>query len=251
MQMGSMQNGLKRKRRTTKRRRNATPKTAAKRNPSPVTLSRASAFAKRNGLKLVSKSAANPKRKRSKRRNGLTKVPRTRNGLLGSGKADAEKVVALGGGMVLTAMIGRFANGFLAPYAARFGAGRYSQAACEFAAALLIMPWLGTKVRNKAAGDFARLGGIATGGFTLANVFAPGFIPNPFGGGEGVIVGGLVTPQAAAAIAQGVANSPDPQAAAAKVGNAMNALSSGQAVTRPSYAGVRPRIGARRSGLVV
>lgn len=226
MQIGALQNGLKRKKRA--RRRNPAPTASktksAKRNPSPVTAARAAAYAKRNGMKLVARgTSANPKKKRRSRRNGVVTTTSKRNGLLGSSRSDAEKVIALGAGAVLTRLIGRTVNGFVAPLASQMGLGRFSGVIVEGAVALTAIPWLGKKIRNNAAGDFARLGGLLAAGFSAAETFAPGVIPNPFASGDSL----LVTPAAVAQIAAGVAASPNPAATAAKVG-AWAQLSSGQ-----------------------
>ncbi len=251
--IGLVENGLRRRRRTTRRRRN--PITAAKgstakaKNPArrAVSLASAKAVIKRNGLKTVSRTAANPKRRRHhKRRNGVASATTrytSRNGIFGNTKHDAKQVGLVLAGAAATKIIGRIASPFLAPYLAQMGIGKYAEIATDTAIALLVVPFLAEKFvgGGRSGGDVgknARLGSLLVVGLDIIQTVAPSALAyNPFNTSPVVMTGSgaAVTPAAVAQIAAGVANSANPTAAAAKVGQAMVSLdtSGAQGYARP------------------
>ncbi len=246
--LGLVENGVRR-RRKSRRRRNPITKTTtrAKKNPTrrKVSLSSARAVAKRNGLKLVSKSVSNPKRrKHRRRRNGLTTAVRTRrNGFFGNTRGDAKTVGTVLAGAIATKTIARIVLGYAAPYLAQVGLGKYSEIVVDAVTALTITPFIAKHLVS--GGDVAknaRLGGLLVVGLSAIEAVAPSVLQyNPFVTSPVVMTGGgaAVSPAAVAQIAAGVANSADPSAAAAKVGNAMMQIGAAgsQAVRQPSYVG--------------
>lgn len=244
--MGIVENGLK-KRNGKSRRRNPVSVAKASKNPArrrTVGLATAKSVAKRNGLKLV--SIANPKRKRhhKRRRNGVTSVKgytsRARNGLFGNTKQDAHNVAALGGGLFLTRIVGNFVSGWVNPLLAQIGLGQYSTVITNAGISLLVIPMIAKKVYPKGK-DMARLGGLFATTLSALEIFAPSIASqiNPFNNSPVVMTGNgaAITPAAVAQIAAGVAASPNPSVAAAKVGNAMYQLdaSGGQGYADSSY----------------
>ncbi len=237
--MGIVENGLKR-RRKSRRRRN--PPIAAKRASTAkkngarrrtISVASARAVAKRNGLKLVSKSVANPKRKRqARRRNGIaTKsyVSRRSNGFLGNTKGDAKTVGTVIGGAIFTKTLARIISPFVAPYASQVGIGNYTEILVDALVALFLTPFAAGMLLGKAHDSVkqARLGGLLVVGLSAIEKVAPSVLQyNPFVTSPVVMTGAGpgITPAAVAQIAQGVANDVNPQAAAAKVGNTMLAL---------------------------
>ncbi len=258
--MGIVENGLKR-RRKSRRRRNPTAVAKTRKNPArrSVSLASAKAVAKRNGLKLVStKTVANGrKRVKRRRRNGVTATRSTsylsrRNGLLGNSKQDTKKVGTILAGAVATKTLSRIILGFAAPYLAQVGAGNYGELIVDFVVAVVVTPFIATKVVSggETAKD-ARIGGLLVVGLTAIGQFAPSILQyNPFVTSPVVITnaGAGLTPAAVAQIAAGVASSGNPQAAAAKVGNAMLALDSAGA---QGYVPSNGAIASRRSPTLV
>lgn len=236
--MGIVENGLRRRRRA--RRKNPTvAATVRTKNPArrTVSLASAKAVAKRNGLKLVSTKAVANGRKRHKRRrrNGIsvTSITRRSNGLLGNTKSDAKQVAVLGGGALATKMIGRVVLSFAQSILSSIGVGNYAEIIVDGATALIITPFIAGKlVKGSDVQKMARLGGLLVVGLDLVEAFAPNALQwNPFNTSP-VIMGANgqagITPSAVAAIAQGVANSLNPTAEAAKVTGALAVLESGQ-----------------------
>ncbi len=246
--MGIVENGLKR-RRKSRRRRNpstATKASTAKKNPArrAVSLASAKAVAKRNGLKLVSKSVANPKRKRRRRRNGITTAAVSRrNGIFGNTKADAKTVGTVIGGAIFTKTVARIIAPFVAPYAAQVGIGNYAEIIVDGIVALLITPFVANKVvGGGSSAQNARLGGLLVVGLSAIEKVAPSVLQyNPFVTSPVVMMGNGsagVAPAAVAQLAAGVANSSNPQAEAAKVGSVMRSLdAAGAQSISPSYQG--------------
>lgn len=251
--LGLVENGVKR-RGKKRRRRNPTATTPRAKNPAKrraISVASAKAVLKRNDLKVVSKSVANPKRKRHhKRRNGISTAAITRrNGILGNTKGDAKTVGAVLGGAIFTKTVGRLLSGYVAPYLSQLGIGKYSEIVVDGAVALLITPFVASKVVK--GGDIAkqaRLGGLLVVGLSAIEAIAPSVLQyNPFVTSPVVMTGGgaAITPAAVAQIAAGVANSSDPAQAAAKVGNAMMSLDAGGAQyagVQNSYAGPAPEL---------
>jgi hypothetical protein len=225
--MGKMRNGIKR--RNSVKRKNG----VAKRRNS-LTKTRVSAFARKNGLKLVSKSANPHKRRRhhKRRKNGLATVVSRRNGLLGNSRNDVKQVAYLGAGALLTKTGGRILTGFIAPYMSQFGAGKFTEIAADLAIAVLVVPFVASKVGGRG-GDLAkhaRLGGLLATALTAIGEFAPQALAfNPFNTSPVVMANGqaMVTPKA---VAQIVAQTDASTADKAKVAGAMAALEHGQPI---------------------
>lgn len=229
--MGIMENGYKRSANPRKKRRRRNPSATVARAKNParrsVSLSSAKAVLKRNGLKAVSTMANGRKHKRRhKRRNGLATVPRRSNGFFGNTKGDAIQVAQLGVGALGTKALGRALAGFVGPLLAQVGMGGYVGIITDAGVALLIAPWVADKI-SRGSAKMVRLGGLLTVGLDVVEMFAPGALSfNPFNNAPIVATpGGLgVTPGAVAQIAADVANSANPQAAAAHVGGVMYQL---------------------------
>lgn len=236
--IGLVENGLRKRRSTKRRRRNPTPVAkVAKKNPARRAISAASvkSFAKRNGLKLVSKASANPKRKkhRKHRRNGLATTTRStsfltkRNGLFGNSKHDATNVAALGGGLFLTKFIGNFVSGWVQPILARIGLGNYSTIITNGAIAIVVIPMIAKRTVPKQS-DMLRLGGLFATGLSILEQVAPSVLSqiNPFNTSPIIITsnGAAVPPATVTQIAAGVATSANPVAAAARVAGTMRQL---------------------------
>ena len=233
-----MENGLK-------RRKSNGVKTAKKSNG--LTKSRVASFAKKNGLKLVSKTStlANGKRRkhrRHKRRNGLTQpITRRANGLLGNTKSDAKKVGFLLGGMALTKALGRFLQSFAAPYLSQVGAGQYSEIICDGVVSLVAIPMVAGKTLGKEASDWGRLGGLSVVAMDAMEIFFPDALNwLPFNNGAGVVIANgqpAVTPTAVAQIVNSTSATPTEKA---KVAGAMQELSQGGGMDSVGFAGIRP-----------
>jgi len=239
MEMKILQNGLKtssnrkRKRKSTKRRkRNPAVAVAAKpvaRKRNGVSVSRAKAVLKKNGLKAVStKAVGNRKKSKRRRRNGLTVTRTARNGFFGNTKSDAMQVAALGGGALLTQFVGNLINQFAAPYAASFGIGQYSGLISKGITAVLITPYAVGMVSKK--GDsvkMARLGGLLVVGLDLVAQFFPQVNLNPFNNSPVLINSNgaaLLTPQGATSLAAAAGADPN---TVAKMAGAIQAVTGG------------------------
>lgn len=205
--IGMVENGFKKRR--TKRRRN------------PMAVAKASS---KNPARRI-----NPKkRRRSKRRNGLmTATVTRRNGLFGDTKRDAKNVAALGGGLFLTKFIGNMVSGYVQPLLARIGLGQYSQIVTNAGIALIAIPMIAKRTVPKQS-DMLRLGGLFATGLSILEQVAPSVLTqiNPFNNTPVVIANGAaaVPPATVAQIAQGVAASSNPMAAANRVGSVMQTL---------------------------
>lgn len=221
MKIVKVQNGLRGSKNPRRRKANG------------ISKSRVSGWAKKNGLKLVSSQNPRRKKRRGRRRNGIgAPVVRTRNGLLGNTKSDAKQVGFIMAGAALTKGVGRIVAGFAAPYLSQMGLGRYTTIIADAVVALVAVPFVGTKTFGREAATFGRLGGLLAVGFDAFNIFAPDTLAayNPFIDASPIVVANgraAVAPEAVAQIAQEVANSPNPQAEAAKVAGVMNAASAG------------------------
>lgn len=184
MEMKLLKNGLKKstnRKRRTKKRGKRNPTTAAKTVRRTTTKAGATAFAKRNGLKLVKKSAANPKRRKSrKRRNGLTVTRTAKNGFFGNTKNDAKQVLSVLGGMVGTKLAGSTLNSIVASYLASFGVGNYSDLIVDGFVALTVTPYVAQMVAGQEAKKLARLGGLAVVVLDAIAKFFPQLNINPF-----------------------------------------------------------------------
>lgn len=235
--IGKVENGL-RKHRKAKRRNPVAVAKVAKKNPARRAISAASvkSYAKRNGLKLVSKSVANPKRRkhRKHRRNGLATVTSSRsmfatkrNGLLGNSKHDAQNVAALGGGLFLTKFIGNFVSGYVQPILAKIGLGNYSNIITNAGIAIVVIPMIAKRTIPKQS-DMLRLGGLFATGLSILEQVAPSVLSqiNPFNTSPIIMTsnGAAIPPSTVSQIAAGVAASDNPVLAAARVGSAMNQL---------------------------
>ena len=234
-----MENGLKR-RNGAKRKANG-----VKRKSNGTTKAGAMSFAKKNGLKLVSKvsTLANGKRRknRRRRRNGILSKPITRrsNGLLGNTKSDAKKVGFLLGGMALTKAAGRFLQSFASPYLAQVGVGQYSEIICDGVVALVAVPMIAGEPIGKEAADWGRLGGLSAVALDAMELFFPDALDwLPFSQGGGVVVANgqaAVTPTAVARIINATSASPDEKA---KIAGAMAQLAQGNQVENVGFAGM-------------
>lgn len=229
MKLGIMENGVARQAngRKRKRRRRRNPTSAAKparrRN---ISLASAKSILKKNGLKAVSTQANGRRRKRRKhRRNGLPTVRRN-NGFFGNTKSDATQVLQLGAGALGTKAVGRGLSGFVSPFLSQVGLGQYAGIIVDAGVALFIAPWVADKL-SRGSGKMVRLGGLLTVALDGVEMFAPGALSfNPFNASPIVMTGqgAAVAPAAVAQIAADVANSSNPAAVAAKVGQAMYQL---------------------------
>lgn len=225
-----VQNGVTKKKRG--RRKNGTAKTTRKRNG--VTKARALAFAKKNGLKLVSKTAQNGKRrKRRTKRNGVTSPRSTgimaKNGLLGNTKQDAKRVASVMAGAAITKIASSLISGFAAPYAAQVGLGQYTGLVIDGVLALTVAPMIGKKIGGAQGADMARLGGLLVVGVDVLSLFAPSVLSyTPFNNAPVVLNGNtaLLTP---AAVTDVVNNTSATASEKAAVAGAMRALQSGSA----------------------
>lgn len=165
--VGYIQNGVtkaKNGRRKThkKRRRNPAAIKVATKKRNGTTKAGALSFAKKNGMRLVSATSRNPRRKtRKRKRNGVVAVSRTRNGIFGNSKRDARTVVSLLGGMGATKVIGRIVANFASPYLSQVGLGAYSELIADLGVALFVVPPIAGKIGNSGDAQTARLGGLA------------------------------------------------------------------------------------------
>lgn len=189
--MKLIQNGIKQaangKRKRRKRNGTTTPSvgtTPRKRNG--VTKASAMSFAKKNGLKLVSKTISNGKRKRRKR-NGVATVTRTRsNGLFGKTTSDFKKVGALTGGAIATNVGGNWLASLISPYLASFGLGNYTNIITQAMIALFGVPYLAKALKQDT--EMARLGGLLSVTLEVLSMFFPQFNSlNPFNSSAMVI----------------------------------------------------------------
>lgn len=224
---GLVQNGLKSKSNGIKKKSN------------PLTLARVKGFLKSKngaglGVKLVSKSAANPKlaanpkkKKHHKKKNGgLTSgFSLRRNGLLGNTTKQVKDVGALLGGMLGGKMVARFLQQWVAPYLASTGLGKYAEVLSDGAVALLIAPFVANKIAGGDAAKFASLGAMANVVVDVIEMVAPNSL-SFFGGNALVSSNGNVglSPAAVTAIVNSTSALP---ADKAKVAGAMAALESG------------------------
>ena len=187
-----------------------------RRNP---TVSKTTTVVKRsNGIK----RASNPKRR--KRRNGL--VTRSRNGLLGNTKSDAKTVGGLIGGGFATKLISETLQNFVSPYAAQSGIpNSYVELGLDLVGALFVVPFAVGKMFGSDVAKSARWGGLMVFGIDAINTVAPNALSwNPFNTTPIVTTasgGAAIAPQTVAVLAQAVADSPNPQAEAAKIAGAM------------------------------
>lgn len=228
-------NGRRRKRRTKRNGTTAAAKAPARRNG--TTKAGAKAWAKRNGMVVMTKTVANGKRKhhRRKKRNGTVSagVSRSRNGILGNSKHDVRQVVGLLGGMASTKIIGNILSNFASPYIAQLGIGNYVGIISEGAVALLLVPMIAKKVGNQNDAQNARLGGLATVGLSLIDQVGGGtFLSglNPFNSSPIVMANGVAA-VAPAQVAALVANTSATASEKAAVTGAMRALAAGRPVT--------------------
>ena len=238
-----VQNGVTKKKRG--RRKNGTAKTTRKRNG--VTKAGALAFAKKNGLKLVSKQNGTKRRKRRTKRNGVTSTRSTgimsRNGLLGNTKQDAKRVASVMAGAAITKIASSLISGFAAPYAAQVGLGQYTGLVIDGVVALTVAPMIGKKIGGAQGADMARLGGLLVVGVDVLSLFAPSVLNyTPFNNAPVVLNGNtaLLTP---AAVTDVVNNTSATASEKAAVAGAMRALRSGSAKVggvRRSGRSVRP-----------
>lgn len=251
--MAILENGISRKAKKRNPARKSTG-TAKSKNPARrrvVSLASAKSVLKRNGLKAVSRTLANGKHKRrrhhKKHRNGITTT--RRNGMFGNTKSDVKQVGSLVGGALVTKLVGQVIKSFAAPYIAKIAiVGNYSGIICDLAAALVVTPFVVGKVVKQAdASKLSRLGGLTVVALDAIGQFFPSALQyNPFTTSPVVLTGqgATILPAAVAQIANSVANSADPNAAAAKVSGAMAYLNTTQA-RRTNFAGA-PRQQARR-----
>lgn len=225
---GEVQNGLT-KRKNSSRRKNSTTTKRKRRNG--TTKAGALSFAKKNGLKLVSKTVANGHKKkhhRRKKRNGITTVSaRKRNGIFGNTKHDATQVVSLLGGMGVTKIGGGIIGNFVSPYVSQLGAGNYGGLIGELAMALLVVPMITKKISPSSVQN-ARLGGLAVVGLSLVEKFGGTTLAglNPFNSNP-IVMGGGGAAIAPGAVAQLVNNTSATPQEKAQVAGAMRALASG------------------------
>jgi len=237
MEMKILRNGLKtssnRKRKSRKRRNPATATAkpvARKRNG--VSKTSVASYAKKNGLKLVKKSAANPKRKRSrKRRNGLAVVKTRNNGFFGNTKQDAKQVLALGAGAIGTKFVGNLVNGFISPYAASFGVGSYTDLIADGMVAIVVTPYVARMIGGNEAQKMARLGGLLIVALDVINKFFPQVNVNPFNNAPIVINSSgqaLLTANGATDLASAAGANP---AVIAKMAGAINAVGASNNMT--------------------
>jgi hypothetical protein len=232
--MGKMRNGIKKK--------NGAKKNGVAKKRNPISLARAKAVIKKNGLKAVSKNGSKKKhhKRHGKKRNGIVAVSRTRNGLLGNTRSDAKQVAYLGAGALLTKTGGRLLSNLISPYMAQFGMGKYTEVIADLGIAIVAVPWIANKVGGRT-GDLAkhaRLGGLLAASLTLVGEIAPSALAfNPFNTSPVVLANGqtMVTPKA---VAQIVAQTDASASDKAKVAGAMAALESGRGVGS-SFAGAR------------
>lgn len=226
--IGVTRNGVKR--RSTRRKNGAARAATVKaKNPAKrrsLGLASVKSFAKRNGLKLVSKSAQNPKRKahKRKRRNGLATIPRSRNGIFGNTKHDAKQVLTLIGGMAGTKLISKFITPYLSPLLAKIGIGNYSTIIVDGAVALLVVPAIAAKiVRGGDTAKLARLGGMVIVGLDLIDEFAPAQFSmlNPFASSAPIVINNGAAAMPLPAVAQLVNSTSATDAEKAAVGRAL------------------------------
>lgn len=196
---GYYQNGVKRKTRKRRKRNGTAARSTVKAKANSAkrrTISVASARAvlKRNGLKAVSRTAANPKRKRhhKRKRNGVTVVRSSRNGIFGNTKHDAMQVGSVVGGMAATKLISKIITPFAAPWAAKIGVGQYTELLVDAGVALMVVPFIAGKVsRNADVRKLSRLGGLVVVGIDAIDQFAPASFQslNPFSSMGPIVVG--------------------------------------------------------------
>lgn len=177
------------------RKRNGSSKTVAKKaNPSkrrnPVTKASATAFAKRNGLKLVksapSKVANGRKRKRysAKRRNGIVKaIPKRSNGILGNSKETVVSVSSLLAGLVVTKVESAMLAPVLAQPLGMFGLQNFAKPIVEAGFAVTVNRIAADAIK-KGSGKFVMYGGLAMAGMSLIENLIPQVASyNPFSRG--------------------------------------------------------------------
>jgi hypothetical protein len=239
-EMKLIQNGIKKTANGKRKRRKRNPsvvgavkKVARKRNG--TTKAGAISFAKKNGLKLVSRTAANGKRKR-KRRNGITKVTRSRsNGLFGDTSSLVKKTLTLTGGAVVTNVGGNWLASLVGQYLAQFGLGAYTNLVTQTLVAMFGVPYIAKALKQDS--DMARLGGMLSVTLTALNQFFPQFSSiNPFTQGAIVVnPNGQValTGDAVKQIAQ--AASQDTAAKIAGFANQMDAMNAGSGWVQQDY----------------
>lgn len=221
--IGTVQNGTRKAVNGTKRKAN------------PLTLARVKGFLKKNGngLKLVpkgasviSKVAANPKRKRRRggsRRNGLTGIMKVRNGIFGNTKNDVKQVGSLLGGLVGGKALARVLQSFVAPYLASTGLGKYAEILADGAVALFIAPMVARKIGGNNAADMARLGALANVAVDVIEMLAPNTLSGFFSGNLLTSGQPVLTPNQVATIVNNTSAAPAEKAA---VAGAMRALES-------------------------
>jgi len=206
----SASNGRKKKR-GKKRNPSTTATTTPAKRSNSITPAKAKAFAKANGLKLVSKTVANGKKKRKKSRNGIANSPRITksNGIFGDTKSDVKNVLALGGGAIATNVAGNTLATLFSSYLASFGLGQYAPTLFQFAVAVFGVPWIAGALAGKDAAKMARLGGVLAAALEGISTAFPQFNNvNPFNT-SAIVVNpqgqALLTPAATATIATAAA----------------------------------------------
>lgn len=240
----------KRKKRRKKRNPSATKirpatKAVGLKRRNGVSLVQAKNALKKNGLKAVSSKMANPKRKRRKRRNGVSVMPRKQNGFFANSKTDLKNTGVLVGGAFATVGLSRLVNSVLGRYATQVGVGQYSQLISSGLVALVIVPYVAEKIGGKAIAGTARSGGLLALVLEGVNQFFPQLSQyNPFITSQAVVMQSgqpLLTPQATSAVVAATDASPQ---AKAKVAMAMQMLQAQSAPTHaptyssPSFAGI-------------
>lgn len=164
---------------------NTKRKRSAKRRKNSVTASPRKAAAVR-----TTTSVANKTHKRKKRRNTtIAKVAnkrrvkrhKRRNGFLGNSKETGMKVLQLGGGVVLTKMLGSVIGRFTNSTLNGFGLGQFAMAINEGLTAValsVIGGYAGKQFGFKDLGGDMLLGGLVVSGIDAANAALPN---SPFG----------------------------------------------------------------------
>lgn len=191
-----MQNGVRKtanKRRTRRRNTTATTTTAvAKRSNSRrngTTKAGAVSYAKKNGLKLVSKTrsaangvrtVANKRRRKSSRRNGGF-VSKAANGIFGSGKATGQAVLATLGGLAGAKLGDQFATPLVARGLAMIGLERFASPITIALLSVFAIKPLASKVAGQGAGNAAMVGGLSMAAMSIITQFLPSTSSfNPF-----------------------------------------------------------------------
>lgn len=227
--IGIVENGLRKRRGTKRRRRNPVAVAKAK-NPArrrSISLASARSVIKKNGLKAVSMKANGRKKHKRRRRNGLVTskaIGSRRNGFFGNTKSDAKQVLSLGAGALGVKAVGRALSAVIQPFLAQIGAGNYATIITDAGLALFVAPYVGAKLAGNEAAKMVRLGGLLVVGLDLVEQFAPNALGlNPFNNSPIVMTGAgaAVAPAAVAALAKDVETG---RTTAAKVGQAMRSL---------------------------